>query len=75
MDDAGPEPGAYRGDILVPDTEQGHEFKLIGFPAIVLVSFGKKGFFSWYIYRLVSKKQTYLSGGLIYYLLIRTHRN
>ena len=28
------------GDIIVTNTEQGHEFKLIGFPAIVPSSFG-----------------------------------
>jgi len=60
----------YPGDIIVTNTEQGHEFKLIGFPAIVPDSFGNTGLFSQHIYKLVPKKQTYLSREFIYYLLI-----
>ena len=40
------------GDIIVTNTEQGHEFKLIGFPAIVPDCFGDKGLFSQHIYKL-----------------------
>ena len=58
------------GDIIVTNTEQGHEFKLIGFPAIVPDSFGNIGLFSQHIYRLVPKKQTDLSREFIYYLLM-----
>jgi type I restriction enzyme S subunit len=60
----------YSGDIIVTNTEQGHEFKLIGFPAIVPDSFGDTGIFSQHIYRLVPKKETYLSREFIYYLLM-----
>ena len=58
------------GDIIVTNTEQGHEFKLIGFPAIVPDSFGNIGLFSQHIYKLVPKKQTDLSREFIYYLLM-----
>jgi type I restriction enzyme S subunit len=60
----------YPGDIIVANTEQGHEFKLIGFPAIVPDSFGDIGIFSQHIYRLIPKKETYLSREFIYYLLM-----
>jgi type I restriction enzyme S subunit len=60
----------YPEDIIVTNTEQGHEFKLIGFPAIVPDSFGNTGIFSQHIYRLVPKKQTHFSREFIYYLLM-----
>jgi type I restriction enzyme S subunit len=58
------------GDIIVTNTEQGHEFKLIGFPAIVPNLFGKRGLFSQHIYKLILKNETYLSNEFIYYLLM-----
>lgn len=58
------------GDIIVTNTEQGHEFRLIGFPAIVPDSFGEKGLFSQHIYKLSPLKQTYLTREYIYYLLM-----
>ncbi|MBF0234401.1 MAG: restriction endonuclease subunit S [Desulfamplus sp.] len=60
----------YPGDVIVTNTEQGHDFKLIGFPAIVPDSFGNVGLFSQHIYRLVPTNQTYLSREFIYYLLM-----
>lgn len=58
------------GDIIVTNTEQGHEFKLIGFPAIVPNSFGGKGLFSQHIYKLIPLIDSYLSNEFIYYLLM-----
>ncbi|MGZ8096089.1 MAG: restriction endonuclease subunit S [Methylobacter sp.] len=58
------------GDIIIANTEQGHEFKLIGFPAIVPAYFGDRGLFSQHIYRLVSKPDSYLTSEYIYYLLM-----
>jgi type I restriction enzyme, S subunit len=57
-------------DIVVTNTEQGHEFRLIGFPAIIPAFFGKKGLFSQHLYKLVPKEKTYLTRGFIYYLLM-----
>ncbi|WP_051533784.1 restriction endonuclease subunit S [Desulfitibacter alkalitolerans] len=57
-------------DIIVTNTEQGHEFKLIGFPAVVPDLFGNLGLFSQHIYKICPKKQTYLSREFIYYLLM-----
>lgn len=58
------------GDIIVTNTEQGHEHRLIGFPAIVPDYFGNKGVFSQHIYKLIPLKQSYLSNEFIYYLLM-----
>lgn len=58
------------GDIIVTNTEQGHEYKLIGFPAIVPTYYGEKGLFSQHIYKIVPLTETYLSREFFYYLLL-----
>ena len=58
------------GDIIVTNTEQGHEFRLIGFPAIVPEYYGLKGIFSQHIYKLILLEDSYLSNEFIYYLLM-----
>lgn len=58
------------GDIIVANTEQGHDFKLIGFPAIVPPCFGESGLFSQHLYRVVSKGSSYLTREYLYYLLM-----
>lgn len=58
------------GEIIVTNTEQGHRFRLIGFPAIVPDYFGKIGLFSQHIYRLVPNAETYLTNEYLYYLLM-----
>jgi type I restriction enzyme S subunit len=58
------------GDIIVTNTEQGHEHRLIGFPGIVPKQFGEKGLFSQHIYRLMLLRGTYLTNQFIYYLLM-----
>ncbi|HBA65315.1 MAG TPA: restriction endonuclease subunit S [Methylococcaceae bacterium] len=58
------------GDIIIANTEQGHEFKLIGFPAIVPAHFGDTGIFSQHIYRLIPKIDSYLTTEYLYYLLM-----
>ncbi len=57
-------------DIIVTNTEQGHEFRLIGFPAIVPDYYGEKGLFSQHIYKLAPLKNTFLTREFIYYLLM-----
>lgn len=51
--------GEYRGkhllnagDMIVTNSEQGHEHRLIGFPAIVPSCYGSTGLFSHHIYRI-----------------------
>ncbi|SFB76578.1 type I restriction enzyme, S subunit [Flexibacter flexilis DSM 6793] len=58
------------GDIIVTNTEQGHEFRLIGFPAIVPDYYGLKGLFSQHIYKLIPIEDSYLSNEFLYYLLM-----
>lgn len=58
------------GDIIVTNTEQGHEFRLIGFPAIVPDTFGELGLFSQHIYKVVPKRPETFSREFLYYLLL-----
>ena len=58
------------GDVIVANTEQGHEFKLIGFPAIVPKCFGDIGLFSQHIYRLIPKTNSSVTTEYLYYLLM-----
>ncbi len=58
------------GDIIVANTEQGHEFKLIGCPAIVPSFYGENGLFSQHIYRVILKENSYLTTEYLYYLLM-----
>jgi type I restriction enzyme S subunit len=60
------------GEIIVTNTEQGHEHKLIGFPAIVPDYYGDLGLFSQHIYKLKTLPESYLSNEFLYYLLM-TH--
>lgn len=57
-------------DIIVANTEQGHEFRLIGFPAIVPSFFGEFGLFSQHIYKLSVLKNSYLTNQFLYYLIM-----
>ncbi len=58
------------GELIVANTEQGHEFRLIGYPAIVPKNFGAEGLFSQHIYRLAPNHNTYLTTEFLYYLLM-----
>lgn len=60
----------YPGDVIVTNTEQGHEHLLIGYPAIVSSNFGDYGIFSQHIYRLGIKSK--LSNFFLFHLL-KTH--
>ena len=70
--------GAYKeknvvkpGDVIVANTEQGHKYRLIGFPAIVPKFFGDLGIYSHHIYRLTPKRSSYLTPDFAYHLLLR----
>ena len=70
--------GAYKeknivkpGDVIVANTEQGHKYRLIGFPAIVPRFFGDLGIYSHHIYRLTPKRSSYLTTDFAYHLLLR----
>ena len=57
------------GDVLVANTEQGHDRLLIGFAAIVPKRFGDKGLFSHHIYRVRPKNSCSLSADFVCQLL------
>ena len=57
------------GDVIVANTEQGHDRLLIGYAAIVPVSFGTDGIASHHIYRLRSRRVSWLSTRFLLFLL------
>ena len=57
------------GDVLVANTEQGHDRLLIGFAAVVPERFGKQGLFSHHIYRIRSKDRGGLPPDFVCHLL------
>lgn len=59
----------HAGDVIITNTEQGHDLLLIGFPAIVPKYFGDSGIFSQHLYKL-NIRDRYISESLLYYLLM-----
>jgi type I restriction enzyme S subunit len=59
------------GDVIVTNTEQGFDYLLIGYAAIVPKRYGDMGLFSHHIYRIQAKDTSYLPPWFIY-LLLRT---
>ncbi|BBP94891.1 hypothetical protein BSFA1_00200 [Burkholderia sp. SFA1] len=60
---------AVAGDIIVANTEQGHNHRLIGFPAVVPTRYGK-AIFSHHIYRVRTKPDSPLTKHTLYYMLM-----
>lgn len=61
------------GDVIVTNTEQGFDYLLIGYAAIIPERYGPQGLFSHHIYRIQPKDTSYLPPWFIY-LLLRTPR-
>jgi type I restriction enzyme, S subunit len=57
------------GDIIITNTEQGHDFLLIGYPAIVPSYFGNLGIFSQHIYKIGIKNDKITTPFLFYLLM------
>ena len=57
------------GNVLVANTEQGHDRLLIGFAAIVPTRFGSSGLFSHHLYRVQPKSSSGLSEEFLSHLL------
>ncbi len=57
------------GDVLVANTEQGHDRLLIGFAAIVPKHLGDKGLFSHHLYRIQPNRSSALSADYVCQLL------
>ena len=60
----------YPGDLIVTNTEQGHEYRLIGFPAIVPKRFGDRGLFSHHIFRVRPLPGSVLGVHFLYYAIM-----
>ncbi len=58
------------GDIIVANTEQGFDYLLIGFPAIVPKRFGELGLFSHHLFRVKPRDGSPLTRYFLYYLLM-----
>ncbi len=56
------------GDVVITNTEQGHEHRLIGFSAIIPTSIGPKAIFSQHVYKL-KPKDSRVTSLFINYLL------
>lgn len=61
------------GDVIVTNTEQGFDYLLIGYSAIVPERYGPQGLFSHHIFRIRPKSTSYLPAWFTY-LLLRTQR-
>lgn len=59
------------GDLIVANTEQGHKYLLIGYPAIVPSTFGDTGIYSHHIYRVRPKSNSHLTADFVYQLLLQ----
>ncbi|WP_029165533.1 restriction endonuclease subunit S [Aminiphilus circumscriptus] len=59
------------GDVIVTNTEQGFDYLLIGYAAIVPERYGPQGLFSHHIFRIQQKATSYLPAWFTY-LLFRT---
>ena len=57
------------GDVIVANTEQGHDRLLIGFAAIVPNRFGNRGLFSHHLYRMRPKSSSAMSPDFLCLLL------
>jgi type I restriction enzyme, S subunit len=57
------------GDVIVANTEQGHDRLLIGYAALVPASFGDRGIASHHIYRLRPKHESPLTAAFLCWLL------
>lgn len=61
---------ARAGDLLVANTEQGFDFLLIGFPALVPRRFGDLSLFSHHLFRVKPKSGSWLTGHFLYLALM-----
>jgi type I restriction enzyme S subunit len=58
------------GDVIVTNTEQGFDFLLIGYPAIIPKFFGETGLFSHHLFRVRPLPESPLTNHFIYYMLM-----
>ena len=58
------------GDLIVTNTEQGFDFLLIGYPAIIPRCYGERGLFSHHLYRVRPKQSSPIKLHFLYLLLM-----
>lgn len=58
------------GDLIVTNTEQGFEYKLIGSTALIPKRYGDFGIFSHHLYKISAKKHSHLTNQYLYYRLL-----
>lgn len=58
------------GDLIVANTEQGHDYLLIGYPAIVPRTFGTEGLFSHHLYRVRPLQESPVTARFVYLALL-----
>ena len=59
----------HPGDLIVANTEQGHEFRLIGFPAVIPDSYGPLGIFSQHLYKVSILPNSPLTTEFLFHLI------
>lgn len=57
------------GDIIVANTEQGHEYRLIGYPAIIPKTDSEVSIYTHHLFKISINEESYLTNPFIYYLL------
>ncbi|PLK31698.1 restriction endonuclease subunit S [Klebsiella variicola] len=57
------------GDIIVANTEQGHEYRLIGYPAIIPTTKSKLSIYTHHLFKVSINDDSYLTNYFMYYLL------
>lgn len=62
----------YPGDLIVANTEQGHEYRLIGFAAIVPQRYGERGLFSHHLFRVRPLPTSPLGVQFLYFAIMST---
>jgi type I restriction enzyme, S subunit len=58
------------GDLIVTNTEQGFDYLLIGYPALVPRRFGESGLFSHHLFHVTPRNGSPLTRHFLYYLLM-----
>jgi len=57
------------GDIIVANTEQGHEYRLIGYPAIIPTTGSEISIYTHHLFKICLNDDSYLTNSFMYYLL------
>lgn len=57
------------GEIIVANTEQGHEYRLIGYPAIIPTTESELSIYTHHLFKICINDDSYLTNSFMYYLL------